>query len=110
MSNILLLQMDGKRPNIALMRVSAHRKRLGDRVELRRVVRPEGVERGFFDDYDLVFASLIFDRTRPVAERLLMTRPDAIIGGTGWNIYEGPDKRIPTLEDYGITTTEQETG
>lgn len=38
---------------------------------------------------------LIFDRTRPVAERLRMIYSSALIGGTGWN-------RSLRLEDLGI--------
>lgn len=33
--NVLLLQLDGKIPNIALMRLAAHHRALGDVVVLR---------------------------------------------------------------------------
>lgn len=107
---VLLLQLDGKLPNIALMRISAHHKALGDEVELRRIVRPERVERNLFDadDHDLVYASLIFTKTRPLALRIAQLRPDAFIGGTGWDCYEGTPQRISTLEQIGITTTAQD--
>jgi hypothetical protein len=35
MSHILLFQLDGKIPNIALMRIAAHHKALGDDVSFR---------------------------------------------------------------------------
>jgi len=55
------------------------------------------VEPGLFDEgWRGVYASLIFERTRPVAERLKLIYPDAVIGGTGW------DRRI-RLEDLGVT-------
>ncbi len=90
--NVLLRQLDGKMPNIALMRVAAHHRAAGDAVEFRfgRNVEPE-----MWDQHDRVYASLIFDRTRPDAERLLRLRPDSIVGGTGWDL-------TTTLEQYGI--------
>lgn len=98
--NILLLQLDGKLPNIALMRISAHHKALGDTVTLRRTGQPEQLS--LWDErFDRVYGSLIFERTRPVAQRLLEVRPDAVIGGTGWDISA-------TLEQHGITTLEQD--
>lgn len=43
MGRVLLVQLDGKLPNIALMRIAAHHANLGDEVVLRR-----GGERGLF--------------------------------------------------------------
>lgn len=96
---VLLLQLDGKIPNLALMRIAAHHKAAGDQVEFRWGRDIPSVGPDLFDRPDQVYASLIFERTRPVAERLLETYPDAIVGGTGW------DKKL-TLEDRGITTAE----
>ena len=98
---ILILQLDGKIPNIALMRISAHYKSKGDVVELRRAGNLQAVEYEFGDNHDLVYASLIFERTRPVAERLKQIYPNAIIGGTGWNLET-------TLEKVGIETKVQD--
>jgi hypothetical protein len=100
---VLLLQLDGKLPNIALMRIAAHHRALGDDVEFRRAESQASVERRFDDDHDRVYASAIFTRTRPIAERLLRVRPDAIVGGTGWDVAR-------TVEDFGITTMKQEYG
>lgn len=96
---VLLMQLDGKMPNIALMRLSTHHRALGDEIEFRfgRNVEPQ-----LWDDRpDRVYASLIFSRTKPDAERLLQLRPDAIIGGTGWDVTS-------SLEQYGITTDKQD--
>lgn len=82
---VLLLQLDGKLPNLALMRIAAHHRALGDEVELRRIVNPRGIEAGLWDDFDRVYASLIFTRSRPLALRLGEVYPGARIGGTGWN-------------------------
>jgi hypothetical protein len=98
---VLLLQLDGKLPNIALMRLSAHHKALGNHVEFRRAFSQASVQVGLFDDFDLVYASLIFLRTRHIATALKAARPDAIIGGTGWDISLA-------LEDVGVKTIEQD--
>lgn len=96
--NVLLLQLDGKLPNLALMRVAAHHRVLGDTITFRRVgstVQPEINDPPFAR----VYASLIFERSRPLALQVAQQYPQAIIGGTGWNI-------TGTLEQIGITTTE----
>lgn len=92
MSRVLLLQLDGKIPNIALMRIAAFHRFVGDAVEFRfgRDVRPK-----LWDDHDDVYASLIFERTRPVAEELLRQRPDAIVGGTGWDLETTVEDVLP---------------
>lgn len=97
----LLLQLDGKIPNIALMRIAAHHRALGDEVELRWTRDVASVAPELFGRPDRVYASLIFERTRPVAEALLRTYPDAVIGGTGWDIAR-------RLEDVGIHTVRQD--
>lgn len=95
--NVLLFQLDGKVPNLALMRIAAHHRRAGDEVQLLRIGNPnQPIRVGWFADR--VYASTIFTRTRPVAEALLNERPDAIIGGTGWD--------FGTLEERGIVTRE----
>lgn len=101
MSRVLLLHLDGKVPNIALMRLAAHHKAIGDEVTLRRAPTVAAVEPELGDRFDRVYASAIFTRTRPVAERLLTARPDAIVGGTGWDLGR-------TLEDVGVTTKAQD--
>ncbi len=98
---VLLLQLDGKLPNIALMRIAAHHRGLGHTVEFRRAFSQASVQIGLFDDFDRVYASTIFLRTRDISKALIHARPDAIIGGTGWDM-------TVTLEQRGITTLEQD--
>src|SRR5437764_974307 len=98
---VLLLQLDGKLPNIALMRLSAHHRALGDAVEFRHAPTVGSVERGLWDECDRVYASLLFTVTRPVAERLRQVRPDAIVGGTGWDL-------ATTVEKFGVRTLAQD--
>lgn len=98
---VLLLHLDGKLPNIALMRVAAHHCEEGDDVELRYATKITAVERGFWDRFDRVYASCIFERSRTIAERLLHVVPTAVVGGTGWDL-------ATRLEDHGITTKRQD--
>lgn len=93
-----LFQLDGKIPNLALMRIAAHHRGLRDEVELSVTGNANAFCRRLFDSPDLVYASAIFSRTKPLVERLLFERPDAIVGGTGWD--------LGTLEQRGITTRE----
>jgi hypothetical protein len=94
---VLLLHLDGKLPNLALMRIAAHHRALGDRVELRRTGNAAAVEPRLDDpQWDRVYASLIFERTRPLADRVRIVYPNAVIGGTGWDL-------TTTLEEHGIS-------
>jgi len=96
--NILLVQLDGRLPNLAVMRLSAHHKAMGDTVEFHRgrVTQPN-----LFFRPDRVYASLIFEKTRPYAHDLLRTYPDAIPGGTCWSIAD-------TLEHHDVETLTQD--
>lgn len=98
---ILLFQLDGRLPNLALMRISAHHKERGDSVTFRRAANLRSVEPDLYDHPDAVYASLIFQKSRPVAEKLLETYPRAVIGGTGWDLRT-------TLEDSGISTPKKD--
>lgn len=95
----LLYQLDGKIPNIALMRIAAHHRAMGHDVELRRTGNPNALL--WDSEPDWVYGSVIFERSRFLGDRLLQAYPQAIIGGTGWNL----ERRI---EDYGITTKVQD--
>jgi hypothetical protein len=98
---VLAIQVDGKIPNIALMRIAAHHRDRGDHVELRHAASLAKVEKQLWDNHDRVYASAIFERSRPICEKLKQVRPDAIIGGTGWDVSS-------SLESYGITTKKQD--
>ncbi len=99
--NVLLLHLDGKLPNVALMRLATHHRALGDAVTLRHAPTMDAVEPEIGDNFGRVYASAIFERTRPIAERLLEVRPDAIVGGTGVDVAR-------TLESIGVTTMAQD--
>jgi hypothetical protein len=93
---VLLFQLDGKIPNLALMRIAAHHKALGDDVTLRVAGNQQAIERHLWEaPPDRVYGSAIFESTRPLAERLMQAYPNVIIGGTGWDMSV-------TLEKIGI--------
>jgi hypothetical protein len=92
---VLLLQLDGKIPNLALMRIADHHRQQHDKVTLRQAGNVSAVQPQLNDDFDEIYASTIFKRTEPVAEAVLRAYPSAKIGGTGWDISK-------TLEAVGI--------
>jgi hypothetical protein len=86
MGEVLLLHLDGKIPNLALMRLAAWHRGQGDAVVLRRADNPRFIEPRFDDPgWGRVYASAIFERTRPSCERVKAIYPGAIIGGSGWD-------------------------
>lgn len=101
MPTVHLLQIDGKIPNIALMRLAAHHRERGDEVVYHHADSLLGVHPFQFGREDKIYASLIFVRSRVIAEELLRGRPDAIIGGTGWDFTS-------TLEGIGVETPTQD--
>lgn len=77
--NVRLTQLDGKLPNLALMRLSAFHKAKGDTVifsrsPLRDLHEPE---------YGAVYGSAIFAFTADRVARMRAEFPEALIGGTG---------------------------
>jgi hypothetical protein len=108
---VLLVQLDGKLPNVALQRASAHHKALGHTVVFKNAPNRGSLKQAaWFKDVlpqgekpDLVYGSLIFDRTKPLAELLRATfeGTQVHLGGTGWKLET-------KLEDLGITTQEQD--
>jgi len=76
---IRLTQIDGKLPNLALMRLARFHRDRGDEVHFTRRVRRDLFEPA----YDRVYASAIFAFSADRLARLQAEWPDAIIGGTG---------------------------
>lgn len=94
--SVILFQVDGKLPNLALMRIAAHHRNQGHDVELRVSARPQ---LRLWDEPDFVYASAIFTRSLPAMGALKSQFPAAILGGTGYSVSG-------TLSDIGISTTE----
>lgn len=101
MRKALLFQLDGGIPNIALMRIAAHHRALGDDVEVRHMGRNQRPERQLWDNPDFIYGSAIFEKSKPMVEKLKSEFPNAVIGGTGVNM-------ALTLESIGIATQEQD--
>lgn len=76
---VRITQLDGKLPNLALMRLSAFHKDRGDDVHFSRTVYPNLLE----PDYDRVYGSAIFKFSDKRIARFKEAFPDAILGGTG---------------------------
>lgn len=96
---VLLYQLDGKIPNIALMRIAAHHRERGDDVELRW--QGHGRRELWDSGNEAVYASIIFERSRPKAQELLGYWPQATVGGTGWRLES-------SLESIGIESKRQD--
>lgn len=116
---VLLIQFDGKFPNLALMRISSHHKGLGDSVTMRHIGNVEALEPLFLGEFDLIYGSLIFEWNKQVAQTLLSYRPDAIIGGSGWDEVPNSGELVKIadrlkiavvsqIENYGIITKEKD--
>jgi hypothetical protein len=105
---VLLLQLDGKLPNVALMRLAAHHRAQGDEVTLLRAPNRGSLKKAKWagdltDGYHRVFGSLIFERTRELAGKVREVYPGAILGGTGWpegGSLEG--RGVGKEQDYSI--------
>lgn len=84
---IRLVQIDGKLPNLALMKLSSYHKAQGDDVVFTR-----HISRDLLDGQpDRVYASAIFGFSSAHLEDFKLNWPEAIIGGTGsghWGTVE----------------------
>lgn len=96
---IRLLQLDGKIPNLALMRLSAFHKSRGEDVVFSHADSMASVSIERLGTSDGIMASAIFSRSKPLVAKLLAGRPDAIVGGTGVDI---PPLQISKLENLNI--------
>ena len=76
---VRLTHLDGKLPNLALMKLSAWFKQNGALVTFTKSVSRELFE----DEYDLVLGSSIFNFSANAREIFKQNFPQAIIGGTG---------------------------
>lgn len=83
MGHVRITQLDGKLPNLALMRLAAWHRERGDEVHFYRGAG--GLSRRLDEpEYSRVYASAIFEFSAPLVARFRAQFPEAIIGGT-WN-------------------------
>jgi len=77
MDKVLLIDIDSKISNIALMKISAYHKSIGDDV-------------GFLNtnDPDIIYSSIIFNKNKTKCNSLKLMYPNSkiLIGGSGYNI------------------------
>lgn len=79
MGAVRITQLDGKLPNLALMRLAAFHRARGDEIVFTR-----SVQRGMFEPaYEHVYGSAIFKFSDARIQRFQAEFPGAILGGTG---------------------------
>ena len=103
MVEVRLTHIDGKLPNLALMKLAHWHKERGDRVTLARTPSPSMFE----PRYDLVYGSSIFHWSSGKVVRALQEAfPDAVIGGTGTDTVETVEQVLGVDEyehyDYSV--------
>ena len=102
MKKIRLTHLDGKLPNLALMKLAHWHKANGDEVSLARHPSQSMMEGA----YDVVYGSSIFGWSSNVVARLKAAYPDAIIGGTGTGDFVTVESHLGVEEyehyDYSI--------
>jgi hypothetical protein len=83
MATIRLTHIDGKLPNLALMKLAHWHRVKGDTIRFTKQVRRELDE----PSYDRVYGSAIFTASTSRVREFLTEFPDAIVGGT-WDISQ----------------------
>ena len=93
-----LIDVDGKIPNLALMKISTYYKAQGEKVEF---VKPA-------EKYDRIYAAAIFTRSKPKCKALLDQYDDLVeIGGTGWDLKKVLPQEIERCKpDYDLYQAE----
>lgn len=79
MSRIRLTQLDGKLPNLALMKLAHWHRAKGDAITFTHQAHRDLYE----PDYDVVYGSAIFRFSDKKLARFLADWPGAVVGGTG---------------------------
>lgn len=102
--NVLLLHLDGKMPNLALMKLAAWHRAAGDHVELRHAGNMTALEPELGDPtWDVVYASLIFKASERLGLRVMDLYPHARIGGTGWSLTLALPREVEEMRpDYSV--------
>lgn len=93
-----LIDIDGKLPNLALMKISSYYKSIGEQVEF--------VQDG--QNYDRIYGSSIFTKSADKCQKLIDKYGETIqIGGTGWDITGTLHPEIDACRpDYDLYTVE----
>lgn len=96
-----LIDVDGKLPNLALMKISSYYKSMGEQVEF---VRPDSRK----CEYEKIYASAIFTKSKTECQHLQEYYGDRIeLGGTGWDIKKRLPGEIERMKpDYDLYTAD----
>jgi hypothetical protein len=97
---VRITQLDGKLPNLALMRLAGFHRARGDEIVFTR-----SPHRGMFEpDYAHVYASAIFKFSASRIEKMRAEWPNAVIGGTGSGSVATVDPIVgqSAALDYGL--------
>jgi len=107
---ILLIDIDSKLPNIALMKLSSFYKNKGYKIELCKL--KEEVLPNNLKEYEKIFGSLIFTRSLSIIKKIEFAYPEIKFnwGGTGYSLKIELPKEIDICKsdydlyniDYGI--------
>jgi hypothetical protein len=96
---VRVTQLDGKLPNLALMRLAAWHRDQGDEVYWER-----GTSRSLYEpEYDVVYGSAIFATTAKAVALFRSQFPNAIVGGSGGDASLRVEDIVPsqfTALDY----------
>lgn len=93
---VRLTQIDGKFPNLALMKLSHWHKAQG-----HKVVFEKSIVKGLFEpEYNIVYGSAIFSTSAKKIEQFKANFPTAIIGGTGTNDNGTTVESVLNLSEY----------
>ena len=93
---VLLIDLDGKLPNLALMKLSTWYKQQGHEVYLNVCDKP-----------DKVHISTLFTWNKSKVEQLLQVYPNAEVGGTGWDLHKDLPIEIESCKpDYDLYTVD----
>ena len=89
-----LIDIDGRLPNLALMKISNFYKQQGEKVEF---VKDD-------HEYDQIFAASIFTKSKQICEDLSAKYGEKLsIGGTGWDLKkELPEEIESSRPDYTL--------
>jgi len=107
LSKILLVDVDSKIPNPALMKLSRHHRMMGDDTELVRLRGGKSLLDLFTFGFEpsQVYVSCIYPKNRPHALWVQQNYPKAVIGGSGYDLNsqlpEGIEHLCPDYRLYG---------
>ena len=96
---VRLTHLDGKLPNLALMKIAYQHRARGDEVMLTKDAR-RGLSEG---EYDRVYGSAIFSHSAPRVAEFRSHFPQALVGGT-WN----PSDNATVEQALGLADGEHE--